>query len=117
MSHTKLINKLRAMGLDEEILPWFESCLTNRQQCVNVNGVTSDLLTILYGVPQGSILGPILFSLFINEIADIVNCGLVLYADDTVIYHHDHKVLQDNLERISEWCNNNLLTINVGKSH
>ena len=63
------------------------------------------------------ILGPILFSIYINEIADIVNCGIVLYADDTVIFHHDKNVLQDNLKLISDWCNDNLLTINVKKSH
>ena len=105
------------MGLDEHILLWLESYLTNRQQCVKVNGITSGLLPIVYGVPQGSILGPILFSLYINNIVNIVDCGMILYADDTVIYHHDHNVLQTTLDRITEWCNENLLTINVKKSH
>ena len=117
VSHTKLIVKLGAMGLDEETLCRLESYLTNRQQCVKVDDVISDLLPISYGVPQGSILGPILFSLYINEIVNIVDCGIVLYADDTVIYHDDSKILQKNLRRISGWCNNNLLTINVRKSH
>ena len=105
------------MGLDKDTLQWFESYLTNGQQCVNINGSTSDLLPIKYGVPQGSILGPILFSLYINEIANIVDCGIVLYADHTVKYHHDHQILQSNLNRIYKWCNDNLLTINVSKSH
>ena len=111
-----MIGKLRAMGMDVTTLSWFESYLTNRQQCVRLNNVTSTMLPILYGVPQGSILGPILFSIYINEIADIVDCGIVLYADDTVLYHQDKEVLQDNLNKIAKWCNNNLLTINVKKS-
>ena len=119
VSHIKLLRKLRVMGLDEATLLWIESYLTNRQQCVNVHGRTSaaGLLPIRYGVPQGSILGPILFSLYINEITNIVDCGIVLYADDTVIYHHDHQILQSILDKICRWCNDNLLTINVSKSH
>ena len=117
VSHIKLLSKLRAMGLVEDTILWLESYLTNRQQCVNVNGMTSDLLPIRYGVPQGSILGQILFSLYINEIANIVDCGIVLYVDDTVIYHHDHKIFQSNLNRICKWCTDNLLTINVSKLH
>ena len=56
VSYIKLLSKLRAMGLVEDTLLWLESYLTNRQQCVNVNGMTSDLLPIRYGVPQGSIM-------------------------------------------------------------
>ena len=77
----------------------------------------SSTLPITYGVPQGSILGPILFSIYINDIVNIVNCGIVLYADDTVNFHHDKNVLQNNLEKISRWCNDNVLTLNVKKSH
>ena len=117
VSHLKIIHKLRLMGLDELTLSWLESYLTNRQQCVKVNGSISGLLPIVYGVPQGSILGPILYSLYINDIVNIVDCGIILYADDTVIYHQDHQVLQATLERITDWCNDNLLTINVKKSH
>ena len=58
-----------------------------------------------------------MFSIYINGISDIVNCGIVLYADDTVIFHTDKNVLQYNLKLISDWCNDNLLTIKVGKSH
>ena len=117
ISHVKMIYKLQAMGLDIRTLSWFESYLTGRRQCVKLNSMTSDTLPITYGVPQGSILGPTLFSIYINEIANIVNCGIVLYADDTVIYHYDRTILQNNLKTISDWCNDNLLTINVKKSH
>ena len=103
--------------MDDLTLKWFVSFLKGRRQCVKLNDITSNTLPITYGVPQGSILGPILFSLYINDITDIVSCGVVLYADDTVIFHDDRKILQTNLDRISDWCNENLLTINVKKSH
>ena len=117
ISHVKMIEKLRVLGLDQATLGWFRSYLNDRWQCVKLNNLISDTLPITYGVPQGSILGPILFSIYINEIANIVNCGIVLYADDTVIFHQDKNILQDNLRIITDWCNNNLLTINVEKSH
>ena len=78
-----------------------------------MNDDISGMLPISYGVPQGSILGPILFTVFINDVSKIVNCGMVLYADDTVIYRKDKIVLQQNLDLITKWCNDNLLTINV----
>ena len=103
--------------MDDLTLKWFVSYLTGRRQCVKLNDITSNTLPITYGVPQGSILGPILFSLYINDITGIVSCGVVLYTDDTVIFHDDRKILQTKLDRISDWCNENLLTINVEKSH
>ena len=115
--HVKLVTKLQRLGLDELTLKWFESYLTGRSQCVKLNSMISDILPVAYGVPQGSILGPILFSIYINDISNIVNCGIVLYADDTVIFHSDKDILRNNLKLISDWCNDNLLTINVKKSH
>ena len=117
ISHDRMISKLQALGLDVMTLSWFKSYLSNRRQCVKLNNLTSDTLPITYGVPQGSILGPILFSIYINEISKIFNCGIVLYSNDTVILHHDKNVLQHNLKVICAWCNDNLLTINVKKSH
>ena len=63
------------------------------------------------------ILGPILFSIYINKLSDLVDCGIVLYADDTVLFHHEKHTLQRNLNLITDWCNDNLLTINVKKYH
>ena len=117
ISHEKMIEKLCGLGLDGATLDWFRSYLIDRWQCVKLNNMISNILPITYGVPQGSILGPILFSIYINEIAKIVNCGIVLYANDTVIFHHDRNILQNNLRLITDWCNDNLLTINVKKSH
>ena len=70
------------LGLDNVT----NSYLSGRSQCVKLNNLISTTLPITYGVPQRSILGPIRFSLYIDNIATIVNCGIVLYADDTVIY-------------------------------
>ena len=74
------------------------------------------MLPISYGVQQDNILGPISFSIYMNEIADIEDCGIVLHADDTVLYHQYKEVLQDNLDKFAKWFNNNLLTINAKKS-
>ena len=69
-----------------------------------------------YGVPQGSILGPTLFSLYVNDLEHFVDCDLIFYADDTVIISRDPNLLNSNLNRIYEWCNQNYLTINSKKS-
>ena len=113
VSHLKLINKLR---LDDQTVGWFESYLDNRTQCVIMNNNRSNILPITYGVPQGSILGPILFSIYINEIADLLSCNVVLYTDDTVILHDNVEILQYNLNKIVTWCNDNHLTLNAKKS-
>ena len=116
IAHSKLLGKIKALGLDETTLQWFNSYLRKRSQCVTLNGITSDVLPLTYGVPQGSILGPILFTIYINEIADILSCNVILYADDTVILHEDVSILQENLNTIVKWCNANQLTINIKKS-
>ena len=104
------------MGLDDMTVHWFRSYLENRKQCVILNNLTSNTLPITYGVPQGSILGPVLFSLYINEISNILSCNVILYADDTVILHDDVQTLQNNLNKIACWCNDNQLTINTKTS-
>ena len=69
------------------MLSWCKSYLSNRFQCTLANGVTSDLLPVTCGVPQGSVLGPLFFLVYVNDVQNAVtNCGLKLYADDTVLY-------------------------------
>jgi hypothetical protein len=87
LDHCILLRKLEHYGIRGVALDWFKSYLSNRTQCVALNGVTSSFKTITYGVPQGFILGPLLFILYIN---DIVNCSdlllFILFADDTNLF-------------------------------
>ena len=117
VSHKILVNKLGTFGLDEQTIKWFSSYLTDRSQLVKLNGLNSQPLTISYGVPQGSILGPTLFSLYINDLIDTLpNNNIVLYADDTVLFGPCATEMQEMLNRTLDWCEGNLLTINCKKS-
>ena len=91
------------------------------QKCT-VNGLTSETRPIVCGVPQGSILGPLLFLLFINDIdTNLVHSNVLLYADNTVIYatHKDeyfaHSWVSEDLNVLCTWCKKNRLTINLKK--
>ena len=82
--HNELLFKLKSMGISGNLWLWFESYLSNRQQCVKINNKYSHLLPVLSGIPQGSILGPLLFLVYVNDISDhISNSVLYLFADDT----------------------------------
>ena len=93
VNHDIMIEKLRAAGIAST--DWFQSYLTGRQQTVDVNGQRSDFLNISCGVPQGSILGPLLFLLYVNDMHISVSCKLALYADDSALIfsHTDWRVL------------------------
>ena len=102
---------------------WFNTYLTHRKQQVSVNNCMSDFKQITYGVPQGSILGPLLFLLFINDLPLYTkNVSTDLYADDTTLYD-----IQDSMERIEDnlqsalnnlhvWCRNNCMILNSSKT-
>ena len=114
--HKTLLYKMRSMGLDQNTFDWFASYLSGREQQVKLNGACSNYLPVKYGVPQGSILGPTLFSLYINDLVNFVNCDIVFYADDTVIIGENPVLLLKNLGIIQQWCNRNFLTVNCKKS-
>ena len=120
VDHTILLDKLRAMGVSSTA--WFESYLTCRQQCVVVNGVRSDFLPVSCGVPQGSILGPQLFLIYINDMSISLNCKLSLYADDSALLfsHKDARVIAERLSqeltRCKHWLIDNKLSLHVGKT-
>ena len=87
ISHPKLIAKLRSYGLNGIELGWFTNYLFNRNAQVSFNGSLSNPQKMISGVPQGSILGPLLFILFFNDIASSTKgASIIKYADDTVIY-------------------------------
>ena len=85
--HRGLLHKLETFGINGCLLKWFSSYLSGRQQRVVVNGQGSEWRSINAGVPQGSILGPLLFLIFINDIVDDLSCDPFLYADDTSLFN------------------------------
>ena len=100
---------------------WFKSYLSNRKFKVNLNQIFSEPGNLLCGVPQGSILGPLLFLRYINDIPQSVNCELLLYADDTclIFQHNDIKEIENqlnkNLSLICDWFVDNKLSIHFGE--
>ena len=123
VNHKILLSKLDHYGITGNAQNWLSSYLTGRQQCVQVGNSVSDLRKINHGVPQGSILGPLLFLLYIN---DIVNASskleFLLFADDTCLFfkHKNVKILEstfnEELINISNWLKANKLSLNVKKS-
>ena len=109
--HIGLLHKLAGMGLSEELLRWFKSYLSHRRQRVVLNGVESNWADVLAGVPQVSILGPLLFLIYINDIVNNIRSYIRLFADDTTIY-----IIIDNPQTAAFTLNTDLETIN-GWSH
>ena len=117
ISHNGLLNKLKSIGLSRRTRDWFRSYLTDRTQRVYANAILSDPQPVKYGVPQGSVLGPVLFIIYINDLANMIgDCKSSLYADDAVIYSTSHTTLSNTMPSISSWCRNSLLTINEAKT-
>ena len=85
--HKRLLHKLEAYGINGEVLRWIKAFLTDREQVVCVNGEKSKSAPVLSGVPQGSVLGPLLFVLYINDMPEHVKSRVYLFADDTKIAH------------------------------
>ena len=89
INHEILINKMEFLGFSKDVILWFKSYLSYRKFKVNLNKSLSKPGQLLYGVPQGFILGPFLFLLYINDMRQAVKCELLLYADDTcLIFQH-----------------------------
>ena len=121
--HPGLLFKLQQLGITGKLLSWFESYLTNRRQKVVVGGKSSNISALNAGVPQGSILGPLLFLIFINDMADDISLECHQYADDTtLLYRFDNPVtacatINTQLQRLSKWADQWRVTFNSTKTH
>ncbi len=100
--------KVKQLGIGGNVRNWIENCLSNRKQRIVINGTASDWAPVTTGVPKGSLLGPVLFKIYINDIDVGLNNFISKFADDTkignsIITDHDRMILQEDLRKISEW--------------
>ena len=123
VNHEVLLHKLKNYEVSINVHNWVKSYLSGRHQCVRVNGTLSPFLASTLGVPQGSILGPLLFCLYINDLPSVCqDVNTIMYADDTVLYTHGKNVtevavkLTKAMNKVSDWLYNSCLTLNVEKT-
>ena len=100
MPHRRLPVKLEGYGISEYLLKWIEQFLTGRKQRVGVAGSFSQWSSVLSGVPQGSVLGPILFICYINDLPEVITSFVYMYADDTKIFKKANLLIdRENLQQ------------------
>ena len=123
VDHQILLSKLKLYGIQNETLIWFNSYLSQRRQQVVINNRKSDFKRVSCGVPQGSILGPLLFLLFINDLPLYTNnFHTDLYADDTTLYdiQESQEIIEQNfqsaLNQLHVWCKSNGMLLNSAKT-
>ena len=124
VNHSILLKKMEHYGVRGTPLKWFESYISNRKQYVSVNGHTSDKLQVTNGVPQGSVLGPLLFLIFSNDLPNVSKIlQFYLFADDTNIYYESsdllniQKILNRELHKVRKWLEANRLALNIEKTN
>ena len=123
VQHPILLDNLVAMGLDNSVVEWVKSYLTERKQRVLANDTYSSYQTVTQGVPQGSVLGPLFYIVYANDLARIIkNCKIAMYADDAVLYisHPNNDIavqrMQEDLDSLSRWCHDNSIMANTDKT-
>ena len=121
INHEILLGKLHAIGFSEKTVAWFKSYLSDQAFNVNMNNHFSDLSKIYCGVPQGSILGPLLFLLYVNDMPQAIHSDLFLHADNSGLkFQHKHvHIIEHQLNKdfanLCEWFADNKLSIHLGK--
>nr|VZI52992.1 unnamed protein product [Spirometra erinaceieuropaei] len=118
--HQRLLHKLSAIGIRRDLLNWIRAFLVGRKQRVCVGDDMSEWVNVTSGVPQGSVLGPLLFILYVNDSLQELDCGKIMFADDVKLWQvikgqNDQRSLQDNLHRLQAWSKKWLLDFNVEK--
>ena len=108
--HRRLMKQIESFGIYGQALQWINSFLSNRRQQVRANGEVSDFRPVESGVPQGSILGPVLFTIFVNDIPAELETIISMYADDTKLYYaltSDSSInaLISDLRKLEDWAN------------
>ena len=124
IDHGILLCKLEYYGIRGLALDWFKSYLYNRKQYVSYNGVQSESLSINCGVPQGTVLGPLLFIIYTNDLPDCISqATTILFADDTTIYesasdlNYLYSSMNQNLIHLTDWFRGNKLSLNITKTN
>ena len=118
--HQRLLLKLKAHCIGDSITDWIEQWLTDRRQRVVVDGEGSNWKSVLSGVPQGSVLGPILFLIYINDLDASITSNVLKFADDTKLFRKVNtdggkKNLQNDLHRLVKWSDKWQMLFNFGK--
>ncbi len=122
VSHNILLRKLEKYGIRGNVLKFFASYLHSRKQFVKLNNVSSDIAHLEFGVPQGSILGPLLFLIYINDLPSASSFYIRLFADDTFLCAQNENIslleseTNAELVKVYEWLLSNKLTLNISKS-
>ena len=119
--HKRLLLQLNKFGIRGNILSWITDYLHNRSQRVRVNGAISTSIDVLSGVPQGSVLGPALFLIFVADVSSIIKNIISLYADDTKlfnsVYENSTETIQEDINILSRWADDMQMSYNVDKCH
>jgi hypothetical protein len=120
--HSRLLSKIESYGIQSSTLRWIQSFLTNRRQRVIINGSLSSWKPVTSGVPQGTVLGPLLFLLYINDITKGINSEIRLFADDCILYRQivsdtDTVKLQEDISKLHSWSLTWQMSFNTKKCH
>ena len=118
--YRRLIAKLHSHGIQGKLLDWIRSFLEHRQQRVVINGQYSTWRNVTSGIPQGSVLGPLLFVIYINDLPDTVLSQVFFFADDMKIYRQiqdtrDRHIFQEDISKLQEWADKWLLRFHPDK--